>query len=153
MGDDVTPTGIRLKVVEDRIGFLERCLKELHQLPAGSLAEFLSDRRNVTSAESLLRRGIEALLDTARHLLAKGLGILAVEYAEVAHRAVKDGLVEDRALGEAFGKIARYRNRMAHFYDEISDEEIYEIVKNHLGDLEGLAAEFRRAAGRLNKAV
>lgn len=149
----MTPTGIRLKVVEDRIGFLERCLADLHALPAGNLAEFLGDRRNVASAESLLRRGIEALLDTARHLLAKGLGILAVEYAEVALRAVKDGLIEDRALGEAFAKIAKYRNRMAHFYDEISDEEIYGIVRDHLGDLEGLASELRRAAGRLSQNI
>jgi uncharacterized protein YutE (UPF0331/DUF86 family) len=152
MGDDLTPTGIRLKVVEDRIGFLERCLAELHELPAGSLAEFLGDRRNAASAESLLRRGIEALLDTARHLLAKGLGIPVVEYGEVALQAVKHGLVEDRALGEAFGKIAKYRNRMAHFYDEITDEELYGIVRNHLGDLKGLATELRRAAGRLTKA-
>jgi len=149
--DDVTPTGIRLKVVQERLAFLDRCLEELRELPAATLSEFLGDRRNVTSAESLVRRGIEALLDTARHLLAKGLGILTLEYGEVARRSVEVGLIENPTLGEAFGKIAGYRNRMAHFYNEITDEELYGIVRNRLGDLEGLAGELRRAAGRLAK--
>ncbi|HEV7667355.1 MAG TPA: DUF86 domain-containing protein [Thermoanaerobaculia bacterium] len=149
----MTPTGIQIKVVQDRLGLLDRSLRDLRSLPASSLEEFLGDSRNPAAAESCLRRGIEALIDVARHILAKGLGIASLEYAEVARRAVEHGLIEDRTLGEAFGKIAKYRNRMAHYYDEISNDELYGIILHHLGDLEGLAAEFRRAAGRLNKAV
>lgn len=75
----MSPARIDLKVVGDRLGYAEECLAGLRGLPAASRDEFLADRRNVWSADSLLRRGIEAIFDTARHLLAKGFGIGELE--------------------------------------------------------------------------
>ena len=69
----MTPTGIRLKIVRERLGYAEECVAELRALPSGSLEEFLEDRRNAHSADSLLFRGTGALFDTARHMLVKGL--------------------------------------------------------------------------------
>jgi uncharacterized protein YutE (UPF0331/DUF86 family) len=38
-------------------------------------------------------------------------------------------------------KMARYRNRMVHFHDEVSTEELYEILTVRRSDVEaGLAA-------------
>ena len=37
---------------------------------------------------------------------------------------------------EKLEKMAGYRNRLVHYYKEISNEEIYEILQNDLGDLE-----------------
>ncbi len=75
----MSPSRIDLKVVGDRLGYAEECLEGLRGLPAGSREEFLADHRNAWSADSLLRRGIEAIFDTARHLLAKGFGIIVQE--------------------------------------------------------------------------
>src|SRR3954453_8896684 len=36
--------------------------------------------------------------------------------------------------------MARYRNRMVHFYDEISDEELYGILSREVKDVEDLVA-------------
>ena len=36
--------------------------------------------------------------------------------------------------------MARYRNRMVHFYDEISDEELYGILSRELRNVEDLVA-------------
>jgi len=35
-------------------------------------------------------------------------------------------------------ELAGYRNRMVHFYQEISEEELYEICSRRLRDIEGL---------------
>ncbi|HXU44306.1 MAG TPA: DUF86 domain-containing protein [Thermoanaerobaculia bacterium] len=147
----MTPTGIDAKIVVDRLDLLAGYLRSLRALPQATFEEFVSDVRNSAAAESLLRRAIEALLDTTRHILAKGLGIGALEYGRMAELAVENRLVEDAALGSALVQIARYRNRMTHFYDEIKEEELYGIVTERLGDLEGLADELRRAARRLAK--
>lgn len=32
--------------------------------------------------------------------------------------------------------MAGYRNRMIHFYDEITKEELYDIISKKLGDIE-----------------
>ena len=34
--------------------------------------------------------------------------------------------------------MAGYRNRMVHFYQEISNQELYEICSRQLGDVESL---------------
>jgi uncharacterized protein YutE (UPF0331/DUF86 family) len=137
------------KVVHDRLGTVEKGLRDLRALPAESLEVFLADFRNASAAESLLRRTIEALLDTARHLLAKGFGEGILEYKKVAELAVEHGLIRDLEAGARFRLIAGYRNRLTHFYDQVTPEELYGIVSQESGDIERIAGELRSAADRL----
>jgi uncharacterized protein YutE (UPF0331/DUF86 family) len=32
--------------------------------------------------------------------------------------------------------MAGYRNRLVHFYDEVSEKELFQILRNNLGDIE-----------------
>jgi len=121
-------------------------------LPQSSLAEFLADRRNPPAAESLLRRAIQAFFDLLRHLVAKSSGRGVLEYKELARVAVAEGLIRDPHLGEVARQIAGFRNRLVHFYQEITWEELYTILRSDLEDFEKLAAELRQAAGRLRGA-
>lgn len=144
----MSPTGVDLKVVEDRLQAVAGYLDQLRDLPT-SRPEFLADHRNPNSAESLLRRCLEALLDVARHLLAKAHGKGSLEYREVARLAREHGLVEDPKIAGAFVEMAGFRNRLTHFYREVTPEELFAVVEGDLGDVEALAAELRAAAGRL----
>ena len=65
----MTTGSVDLKVVDDRLQAVATYLAQLRELPASSRDEFLADHRNPNSAESLVRRALEALLDVARHLL------------------------------------------------------------------------------------
>ena len=44
------------------------------------------------------------------------------------------------ALAGRLELMARYRNRMVNFYDEITDEELYGILTRDLGELEQVIA-------------
>lgn len=44
-----------------------------------------------------------------------------------------------------FLTMVNFRNRAVHLYDEISDEEIYNIIQNHLSDFEGFIAHIVNA--------
>jgi uncharacterized protein YutE (UPF0331/DUF86 family) len=147
----MTPGRVDLKVVADRVSAIRRMVAQLRSLSGGSLTEFKADFRNVAAAESILRRAIESLLDTARHLLARGFGIGALEYREIARISAEKGLVADAALGERFLKIAGFRNRLTHFYDEVTAEELYSILAADLEDLERLATAFEKTAAGLAK--
>ncbi len=140
---------INLKIVADRLDLVTACLADLRRLPTGSLEEFRSDWRNPAAAESELRRAIEAILDVARHLLARAFGIGALEYREVAKLAGENNLVTDIRLRERFLAIAGFRNRLTHMYSDVTSEELFGIVRDGLGDLENLAEELRATAGRL----
>lgn len=144
----MTTGRVDLKVVLDRLEIAGACLRDLRSLPAGTLDEFLADRRNPAAAESLLRRAIEALLDVGRHILAKGFGQAALEYRQIALLAVEKGILGAEA-GRKLALMAGYRNRLTHFYAEVTPAELYGILKSELSDVEVVAEELKRAARRL----
>jgi uncharacterized protein YutE (UPF0331/DUF86 family) len=146
----VTLGNVDLKTVGDRLEIIQTCLEELRSLPANTLDEFASDFRNPATAESLLRRAIQALFDLLRHLLSKRYGRGTLEYKETARLAVRKKLVNDPRLAGVLKELAGFRNRLIHFYDEVTTEELYGIVKNELGDLEQIAEQLRQTAARLN---
>lgn len=129
----MNPSQIDQRVVTDKITVIDRMLAELRRLPASDLDSFLEDHRTPAAAESYLRRALEALMDLGRHLLAKGFGVPVEEYASIADRLQEAGVLspEDATL---LRKMARYRNRMVHFYDEITHPELHGIVTDHLDD-------------------
>jgi uncharacterized protein YutE (UPF0331/DUF86 family) len=135
----MTPSLIRANVVAERISWIRRMLASIQGLPLQSYDAFLSDRRNVAAAESYLRRGIEALLDLGRHILAKGFALAVTEYKDIGYK-----LAEEKVLSQDHGnllrQIAGYRNRMVHFYHEISNEELYRLCTEDLKDLETILA-------------
>lgn len=145
----MTPGTIDLKIVGERLEIARRALGDLRSLPHATLADFTSDRRNIWSADALLRRSIEALFDTARHLLAKEFGRGGLEYREVARLAIEHGLVPAEGVGSRLAEIAGYRNRLAHHYDLVTPEELFSILHDHLSDLDELADALRAAATRL----
>ncbi len=105
----MTPGEIDLKVVRDRLLLVKQSLDDLRSLPHTNLDEFTSDRRNILAADAALRRGLEALFDVARHLLAKGHGVGSLEYREVgaylAGRKNRRQMVDDLAI--AIGRFAK----------------------------------------------
>jgi uncharacterized protein YutE (UPF0331/DUF86 family) len=131
----VTPSKLRQAVVADRVGWIRQMLEGLRALPLDTYQVFSSENRNVAAAESYLRRALEGLLDLGRHILAKGFGEAVPEYKQI-WRELTTFEVLDREQGKRLRILAGYRNRMVHFYHEISDEELYRICSLDLSDIE-----------------
>lgn len=141
---------VDLKVVADRLGLARSCLADLRDLAAEDQATFSENRRNPAAAESFLRRAIEALFDTARHLLAKAYGIGGLEYREVARLCAERGLVTRSPLALRLLDIAGFRNRLAHYYHNVTAQEIFVVLQRDLTDLEAFADELEQTAARLS---
>ena len=131
----MTPRQIRSTVVAERISWIREMIRSTQMLPLDRYDEFICDPRNIAAAESYLRRCIEALLDLGRHILAKGFAVAATEYKEIGSR-----LTEERVLSAEQGVLLRqivgYRNRMVHFYHEITHKELYLLCTQNLKDVE-----------------
>ena len=131
------------RVVMGRLESIEQLLKRIQALPLDDLHAFQADPRNGDAAESCLRRSLEALIDAGRHILAKGYGQGVSEYKEVASALYEQGaLTEEEA--RLLGTLAGYRNRLVHFYDEVSAEELYEICTHQLADIKRIGSAYRR---------
>jgi uncharacterized protein YutE (UPF0331/DUF86 family) len=135
----MSPGSVSRVVVADKIAAVQRMLDGIRTLPLDTLAAFTADGRMVAAGDSYLRRALEALLDLARHVLAKGFGRAPAEYGEVARQLGEVGVVSPE-LAVRLTLMARYRNRMVHFYDEITDQELYGILTGELGDIEAVIA-------------
>ncbi len=139
---------IRVAVVTAKIEIVRRMLDGVATLPLASKQEFLADPRMVAAGESFLRRCLEALFDLGRHILAKAFATGVSEYKAIVSALLQQGVI-DAGMAERMTEMAGYRNRLVHFYDEVTPEELYEILKHHLVDVEAaLAAIQAWMAGR-----
>jgi uncharacterized protein YutE (UPF0331/DUF86 family) len=136
------PGKLSKRVVVDRLAWIDRMMSEIRALPLKTQTDFLSDSRNIWAAESCLRRALEAMFDLGRHILAKGYSLGISEYKEIATNLfVKKILSESDA--DLMRKLAGYRNRLVHFYHDVSAEELFEICTNYLQDIETIANTLR----------
>jgi uncharacterized protein YutE (UPF0331/DUF86 family) len=133
----MSPGAIRQKTVAAKAQGIREMLVAITSLPLASAAVFSSDVRMVAAGESFLRRALEGLLDLGRHVLAKGFGKVVPEYAAIADELAAQGILTvDNA--RTLRVMARYRNRMVHFYDDITPAELYEILTKEEGDVEAV---------------
>ena len=131
----MAPARLRAVIVLERISWIKRMLIGIRGLPLDSLEDFTADPRTPASAESYLRRCLEALLDLGRHILAKGFGRAVSEYRAIAHELQEVGVLSP-AEAALLREMASYRNRLVHFYHEVSAGELYEICTQGLSDIE-----------------
>ncbi|MHB8232664.1 MAG: type VII toxin-antitoxin system HepT family RNase toxin [bacterium] len=124
----------------DLVGLIQSYVEEIKPFAGMSMDEFLSDKRNPAFVESYLRRSLEAVFDAGRHIVSKLYGIKEPEYKLIAKELGSRGVVTE-ALSLKLYAMAGYRNRMVHFYNEIKEGEIYEIMINHLGDFDEFIKE------------
>jgi len=131
----MTPGELRPEIVAERAAWIRRMLSGIRALPLGTFEDFVDDPRSPAAAESFLRRALEALLDLGRHVLAKGFGRAAAEYKEIAAGLGDVGVLDQRMAG-LLREMAGFRNRLVHFYGQVSDSELYETCTRDAVDIE-----------------
>ncbi|MCX7792804.1 MAG: DUF86 domain-containing protein [Thermodesulfovibrionales bacterium] len=136
-------SSLRTDKIEKNLHLIQEFILGMKELSRLSLEEFLSDKRNPAAAESYLRRALETIFDTCRHILAKSYGFKELEYKEIAKK-FGEKIISDKDYSRILIKMAGYRNRMVHMYHEVSAEELYEIIKNNLSDIERFITEVTR---------
>lgn len=128
---------VKEKIVSAKAGTIRRMLDGVRTLPLEDQRAFVADQVLVAAGESMLRRSLEALLDIGRHILAKGFGVPVAEYKEIG-RALHSREVLDSRNSALLIEMAGYRNRLTHFYDEVTPEELQRILTTRLGDIESV---------------
>ena len=136
--------------VLELIRFIERCTEELKPFSKMNEKDFLSDKKYPPYVESYLRKSLEAVFDIGRHILAKSYGFKEIEYKTIARELGNRKIISEE-LSEVLIKMAGYRNRMVHFYREITAVELYQIVLNNIGDFDRFNKEISYFIKRYEK--
>ncbi|MBP7584237.1 MAG: DUF86 domain-containing protein [Spirochaetes bacterium] len=130
----MTKAKIRESVISERVSWIREMLTGIEKLPLADMRSFAEDPRNTAAAESYLRRALEALMDLGRHILAKGFAVDVADYKGIPAKLGELGIITPDTAA-TMKKLAGYRNRMVHFYNEISETELYEICRDELKDV------------------
>jgi len=134
-------SNLNIKQIEDRLSFVNKSVAKLKRLSNLEEKEFLAGDTPAI-AESYLRRSLEAIFDIGRHISAKTAGKGVVEYKEIVNALNNSGVIT-KGLAERLKLMAGYRNRLVHFYHEVSDKELFLIVKNNVSDIEDFVKEIK----------
>ena len=125
---------IKSQSIIPRIDGIERDLEKLEDLGKLSL-DILAIEDNFIKAQFYLRRVLEGVFHIGSHILARMPGGRVTEYKEIALKLGELCIVEKSFAANQLKKMAGYRNRLTHFYSDITPQEIHEIIQNHLEDI------------------
>lgn len=121
---DFNSTRRRLDLILDYLG-------ELSPLRALTLSEFLGDIYKIRAAERLLEITIQAALDINNHILK--------QHFQISKKSNVDGFLELAQLGvmseelaQALNQSGGFRNRLAHHYDSILSELVFQFIPQAL---------------------
>lgn len=134
------------EILRSRLSYIEDSMKSLERFKGKSFREFHADTDNFRIAYYDLHRALEASMDIGSHILSRIPGTRATSYKEIALLLGKNKIVPLRFAENELLQMAGYRNRMVHFYSEITERELYKIVQGNLKD-------FEKFCGYINKLI
>ena len=92
---------------------------------------FASDPVKSAAAVRMLQVVMEAMLDICCHIIARNGWGMPTTYCEVVSISESNGLIPSELEG-TYLKMARFRNRIVHHYNDIDIIEVLDIIKERL---------------------
>jgi uncharacterized protein YutE (UPF0331/DUF86 family) len=129
-------------------------LRRLNRYQDLTLDEYLQDEDTQSIVERLLEQVIQSALDINRAFLKRVAGIRetqAPKNSETFILAGQYGLIS-QILANRMEKSGGFRNVLAHLYDEIIAEKVYEALQNVLTDYPQYLAEVESYLNSLEQA-
>lgn len=134
---------IRPEVVRKRLNKLDEYLAILYSFQQYSFEQFNRSPERYGSAERFLHLAIESLIDLGNHVIAE-LELGTVNwYSDVPTILAETGYLEAE-LKEKWLQMIGFRNVLVHEYLEIDRAVVFDVLQNHLSDIEALRQVFAR---------
>ncbi len=120
------------EVLRTRIAYIEDSLRSLERFKGMPFEEFHANPDHFRIAFYDLHRSLEAMIDIGTHILSRISGARPTAYEDIPRLLEKYRIIP--SAQQSLVKMAGYRNRMVHFYGEITERELYSIIQEQLGD-------------------
>ncbi|MEK6546650.1 MAG: DUF86 domain-containing protein [Nitrospinota bacterium] len=125
---------MRKEDIQTKIDAIFDNLEKLKFFSSKTYEEFIADFRNIDSALHRLQTSIQALLDIGSYIIAS-LGLRTPNTnAEIIDILSEAGYIPKDQV-EKYIKMSQFRNRIAHLYNHIDTEMLYDILTNELDDI------------------
>lgn len=129
-------------IIIKRVEGIEGELSELRKLSQNNFEEFCNgDGWKLTQFH--LHRALEGVFNISTHILSRIPGASATQYKEIAQKLGENKIVSLNFANEKLVKMAKYRNRLVHFYAEVTPVELYKIIQDDLHDFDMFLASIK----------
>lgn len=118
-----------------RVEGIESELKELTILSKQPL-EVFSSGDGWKLAQFHLHRALEGVFNIGTHILSRIPGAQSTQYKEIAQKLGEYRIVPKEFADNQLVSMAKYRNRLVHFYAQITKDELYTILQQDLDDFD-----------------
>lgn len=118
-----------------RINGIQEEIRELEKLAKLPFQEF-EEGIGFKLSQYHMHRALEGVFHIGSHILSRIPGADAAEYKEIARKLGEFKIIDKNFAETKLSKMAGYRNRLVHFYAEISPKEIYDIINNNIQDFD-----------------
>ena len=138
----MAPQPIKSQSIIPRLDGIARdrlMLQELGELPDGEFAK----EENFVRAQFYLRRALEGVFHIGSHILSRIPGGRVTEYKAIALKLGELGIVPREFANKGLKAMAGYRNRLTHFYADVTPAELQRTLRNGLGDIDTFAAAIK----------
>jgi uncharacterized protein YutE (UPF0331/DUF86 family) len=119
-------------IIKRKIALIETDLDQLKNVSEMSMAKFLDDFSIIAATERWLQRTAGRLIDINYHLLKEKASVTPKDYYHSFELMAKNGYISND-LYKKIAPITGLRNRLAHEYDEIDNQLLYESIHSTLG--------------------
>ncbi|MEG3071331.1 MAG: DUF86 domain-containing protein [Peptococcaceae bacterium] len=131
-------------VLQRKILFIEKTLWKLKKTAALSHQEFMASFYFADAAKYNLQAAIEAMIDIASHIVARKRWGIPTTSGEYIKLLTEHGVFYSEQ-GLRFQRMVRFRNRIVHLYQEVDEEQLYQILQQDLGDFSAFIQAITRA--------
>ncbi len=122
-------------IIRRKILFINDSLEKLKILKQFPKTDFLSSFQVLDSCKYNLQLAIEAIIDISSHIVAREkLGVPSISADTV--RFLNEKGILDENITKSTLQMINFRNRIVHLYQEVNDEQIYDILQSGLEDIE-----------------
>lgn len=97
--------------------------------------KYHSDIRSKAFVERFLHLAIEEVIDIANHIISFNKWREPTGYRDLFQILKEHGIIDEKDL-ITFQNMASFRNILVHSYENIDDEVVFGIFKNHLSDFD-----------------
>ena len=136
------------EVLRSRLSYIEDSLQSLERFKGIPFEQFRSNSDNFRISFFDLHRALEAILDIGSHILSRIPGARPSSYRDIPRLLQEHKIIPPDFAANQLTKMAGYRNRMVHFYGEITEKEIYQIIQEELPDLHTFCAYVEKVLKR-----
>lgn len=134
------------EVIRDRESRVREYTKDLRTFAQISEVGFLENRERQYAVLHALQLAIEACVEIATHICAADALGTPASYAEAFDLLERAGIL-DRLLAEDLRRMARFRNRIVHFYGRVDLRIVYDLLQRRLPDFDRYLAAIERYLG------